>query len=164
MNIEVKDVEREDLPAILALQKLAYQSEADLYPDISIPPMVQTIEELHREFAESTMLKVEIDGVIVASVRGSASQTGTAWTWSINKLMVHPQYQRLGIGGRLMAAMEETGKVKGCSRLELFTSQKSERNLTLYRKLGYKPFLEKRVNGHLTLVYLEKAAGTGTAR
>lgn len=160
MNIEVRAVKKDDLPMILALQKVAYQSEADLYPEITIPPMVQTIEELQLEFMDCTMLKVELDGVIIGSVRGSASQSGT--TWTINKLMVHPQYQGLGIGGRLMAIIEELGK--GCPRLELFTSQKSERNLGIYKKLGYKPFREKQVNEHLTLVYLEKEAGQAAVR
>lgn len=35
-----------DAAAILALQKLAYQSEARLYNDFSIPPLLQTLEEL----------------------------------------------------------------------------------------------------------------------
>nr|WP_281423125.1 GNAT family N-acetyltransferase [Paenibacillus oenotherae] len=114
--------------------------------------MVQTIEELRQEFESSTMLKAVIDGVIVGSVRGSAIHSGT--TWTINKLIVHPQYQRLGIGSKLMARIEERGSEY--SRLELFTSQKSERNLTIYQKLGYTPFQEKQVHPQLTLVYLEK--------
>ena len=33
-----------DLEEILALQKLAYQSEAELYDDYTIPPLTQSLE------------------------------------------------------------------------------------------------------------------------
>jgi hypothetical protein len=33
-----------DAEEILALQKLAYQSEAEIYNDFGIPPLVQTLE------------------------------------------------------------------------------------------------------------------------
>jgi hypothetical protein len=35
---------KDDLREILALQKLAYKSEAELYDDHSIPPLTQSIE------------------------------------------------------------------------------------------------------------------------
>lgn len=41
-------------------------------------------------------------------------------------------------------------------RYELFTGHKSERNLHLYRKLGYRPFRSQRVTEKLTLVFLEQ--------
>jgi predicted NUDIX family phosphoesterase len=40
----------EDAPAILALQKLAYQSEARIHNDYSIQPLTQTLDELGSEF------------------------------------------------------------------------------------------------------------------
>ncbi len=39
---------------------------------------------------------------------------------------------------------------------ELFTGDKSEKNLTLYRKLGYKDHNTKQVNNNLTLIFLPK--------
>ncbi len=35
-----------DLEEILKLQKLAYKSEAEIYNDYSIPPLLQTIDEI----------------------------------------------------------------------------------------------------------------------
>ena len=43
-----------------------------------------------------------------------------------------------------------------CSRYELFTGHKSEKNLSLYNKLGYSEFKRQCINEKLTLVYLEK--------
>jgi hypothetical protein len=42
------------------------------------------------------------------------------------------------------------------ARFELFTGHLSERNLYLYRKLGYRSFKQERITDALTLVYLEK--------
>ena len=40
----------EDAPGIMALQKLAYRSEAQIYNDFSIQPLMQTMEDLKGEF------------------------------------------------------------------------------------------------------------------
>jgi hypothetical protein len=54
-----------DAAVILELQKLAFQSEAQFYDDFCIPPLTQTLDELTKDFAEKTFLKVEIQDKIV---------------------------------------------------------------------------------------------------
>jgi hypothetical protein len=39
-----------DAEEILTLQKLAYQSEAEIYNDFNIPPLVQTLESIEKDF------------------------------------------------------------------------------------------------------------------
>ena len=53
--MEIREAEIHDLPSILALQKLAYQSEAELVGDYSIPPLTQTIEGITDDFNNGTM-------------------------------------------------------------------------------------------------------------
>jgi len=36
----------EDASEILSLQKVCYQSEAEIYRDYNIPPLIQTLEEI----------------------------------------------------------------------------------------------------------------------
>lgn len=48
-QFEIKKAVREDLQEILALQYLAYQSEADLFGTQDIPPLKQTLEEIIEE-------------------------------------------------------------------------------------------------------------------
>ena len=43
----IEQASAEDAAEILALQKLAYRSEAELYDDYTIPPLTQTLEEMH---------------------------------------------------------------------------------------------------------------------
>jgi indole-3-glycerol phosphate synthase len=139
-----------DAQAILNLQKLAYQSEAELYQDWTISPLTQTLEELAREFEMQCFLKAVSKSELIGSVRACLKQE----TCFIGRLIVHPYWQNRGIGAKLMAAIESC--FGDAQRYELFTGNKSERNLHLYRKLGYKPFRSERLDEQVTLVFLEK--------
>lgn len=140
-----------DLPEILALQKLAYQSEAEIYGDFSIPPLTQTLESLGEDFARQVMLKaVDEGGGIVGSVRAH-EKDGTCF---IGRVFVHPDAQNRGLGTRLMAELE--ARFPGAKRFELFTGEKSLRNLHFYQKLGYRPFKREFVHDGLAFIYLEK--------
>jgi GNAT superfamily N-acetyltransferase len=75
--------------------------------------------------------------------------------------MVNPDIQNKGLGTRLMNAIES--EFPGVKRFWLFTGQKSERNLYLYHKLGYKDISREPVNDNLTLVYLEKTNSAAKA-
>jgi ribosomal protein S18 acetylase RimI-like enzyme len=139
-----------DLEEILALQKLAYLSEAEICNDFSIPPLLQTIEDIKSEYAYKTFLKAVDSGKIIGSVRANL-QDGTCY---IGKLIVHPDYQNRGIGTALMNSIENC--FKGCKRYDLFTGKKSVKNIYLYNKLGYRIFKEEKISEKLTLVSLEK--------
>ena len=141
---------KDDQPAILALQYRAYQSEAVLLQNFSIPPLLQALPDLQAEFERGTILKAEEGGMIVGSVRAFC-EDGTT---HIGKLIVDPAFQGRGIGTALLSAVE-----LACSapRYELFTSSKSEKNIRLYERAGYVRFAEKEAGGGITFVYLEKA-------
>ena len=147
MIIEAATVE--DAAAILALQQRAYQSEAELYQDPAIAPLVETVEELESAFADHLFLKAVIDERIVGSVR-VRKQEGT---WFVGRLCVDPGMENRGIGTQLLRAVERSG---AATRLELFTGHRSERNLHLYHKLGFREFRREPVSPTLTFVFLEK--------
>ncbi|MCL4501419.1 MAG: GNAT family N-acetyltransferase [Deltaproteobacteria bacterium] len=139
-----------DAEAILTLQKLAYQSEARLYDDFSIPPLLQTLEELREEFVHKTILKAVLSQQIIGSVRGF-QQNGTCF---MERLIVHPDHQSRGLGSALMQRLEE--KFPEAHRAELFTGHKSERNIRLYERLGYRIFRQEPVTPNLSFFFLEK--------
>jgi ribosomal protein S18 acetylase RimI-like enzyme len=140
----------EDAVAILELQKLAYQSEANLYNDFSIPPLIQTTEELEVDFNRKVFLKTQVESKIIGSVRGY--QAGN--TCYIERLIVHPNHQGQGIGTALIESVES--RFGQAERFELFTGNKSDRNIHLYERLGYKIFKRTEVNKNLSLVFMEK--------
>lgn len=142
--------EKEDLQKILDLQYLAYQSEARLFDNQDIPPLKQTLADVENEYQKGLILKaLDEDKTIVGSVRAFCDN-GTVY---IGKLMVHPSKQGQGLGTQLLLAME---KQYPKQRYELFTSTRSEKNIALYRKLGYRIFNEEQVTEELRFVYMEK--------
>jgi len=147
-----------DAAEILALQKLAYVSEAQIYDDYDIPPLAQTLEEITAEFERSVVLKLVSDDRIIGSVR--ARETGGIV--EIGRLIVHPDNQGQGWGRRLLAAMEAEFPRAAC--FELFTGDRSERNLHLYRSSGYVDVRHDQMNGGPTLVYLRKQGADQTGQ
>jgi ribosomal protein S18 acetylase RimI-like enzyme len=140
-----------DAGEILRLQKLAYQSEARIYDDFTIPPLIQTADEIEADFLTHVFLKALTDaGDITGSVRACLDQG----TCRIGRLIVHPDAQNRGIGTRLLEVIER--RFANAERFELFTGHKSGRNLHLYQKLGYSVFRSEKISETLTLVYLEK--------
>ena len=139
-----------DAEEILSLQKLAYRSEAEIYNDFNIPPLVQTLESIEKDFENQYFLKAVMDGKIIGSVRAYTKE-GTCY---IGRLIVHPDFQNRGIGTDLMNEIERIFNT--CRRFELFTGDKSERNLHLYQKLGYKIFKKVKITDQTMIVYLEK--------
>ena len=146
----ITKAESSDLKQILRLQYLAYQSEAKLLNDFSIPPLKQTIAEINQEYEKSIFLKATDEkGNIIGSVRAFADID----TAHIGKLIVHPEKQGQGIGTKLLLAIEQECPT---ARYELFTSNESIRNIQLYERLGYVRFKEQQISDKLNLVFLEK--------
>jgi len=139
-----------DAEELLVLQKLAYRSEAEIYNDFSIPPLVQTLESMEEDLKDHLFLKAVIDGRIIGSVRAN-SKEGTCY---IGRLIVHPDVQNRGVGTRLMDEIEKI--FNGCRRFELFTGDRSERNLQLYQKRGYLIFKTAKMTDQTNIVFLEK--------
>jgi ribosomal protein S18 acetylase RimI-like enzyme len=139
-----------DADEILILQKLAYRSEVEIYNDFNIPPLLQTLENIQEDFEKQFFLKAVIDGRIIGSVRAYQKEE----TCYIGRLIVHPDFQDKGIGKKLMNEIEKIFST--CHRFELFTGDRSERNLYLYQKLGYKIFKTANITDQTTIVYLEK--------
>jgi ribosomal protein S18 acetylase RimI-like enzyme len=150
--VTISAASTEDAEAILVLQKLAYQSEAKLYNDWSLPPLTQSMESLLEEFTNSIVLKATLGDRLVGSVR--ARQNGD--TCSIGRLIVHPELQGQGIGSQLLRSIE--ARFNDVSKFELFTGNKSEANIRLYQRHGYAITRTLPLTQTLSITFLEKGA------
>ena len=149
-GLKITDADIGDAEEILSLQKLCYRENADRIGDYGIPPLTQTPEEIRAEFSSRTVLKIEADGRIIASVRAHESDM----LCHIGKLIVHPDYRRRGIGSKLMREIER--RFPAVKAYSLFTGSKDEGNLILYEKNGYSRIDERKISDRLTFVYLMK--------
>lgn len=114
MMIHIQNATISDAVQILALQKIAYQSEAELYQDWTIPPLTQTLSQLEQEFENHLILMAILNEKIVGSVRAYIHQN----ILYIGRLMVHPQFQKQGIGSQLLTAIEKQSKFSIMSYLQ----------------------------------------------
>ena len=125
---------REDLPEILALQRVAYQSEAEVYGDDSLPALQQTLPDMQKDFDRMRFLKAVINGKIIATVRGY--QEGE--TAHFLRCVVHPYFRGRGLARKLVNEFEQ--QFPQVKRFEGRTGDKSKQNLFAFGKLGYKVF------------------------
>jgi ribosomal protein S18 acetylase RimI-like enzyme len=156
MSVTISAAFAQDAENILKLQYLCYQGEAERYGDYTIEPLTQSLDDLKAELDRGHGLVARLGDEIVASVRGTIDEEGTA---RIAKLIVHPRMRRHGLGGRLLDAIElHFAQDSTAQRFQLFTGARSEGNLRLYRSRGYAPVSTRRESTRLELVTMEKAA------
>jgi len=148
LHIEIAAVV--DAAEILALQKMAYQSEAEIYGDTSLTPLRQTLDELKGDFNTQVFFKAVMEDNVVGSVRGYMQDQ----TCHIRRLIVNPLYQNLGIGKKLMMTVER--HFLEAKDYDVFTGDKSKRNIFFYKKLGYKPFKYEKVSEKRQRVFMRK--------
>ncbi|HOZ48292.1 MAG TPA: GNAT family N-acetyltransferase [Candidatus Hydrogenedentes bacterium] len=154
--VVIREASLEDAEEILALQKLAYQSEARLYDDWTLPPLMQAIESLQEEFGRSIILKAAAGERIVGSVRAQCKDDVCA----VGRLIVHPSFQRQGIGSRLLEAIE--ARCAAAAGFELFTGSKSVGNIRLYQRHGYVITRTQPLSANVSLVFMRKPGRTPT--
>jgi ech hydrogenase subunit C len=155
LHVQIAAVD--DAQEILSLQKLAYRSEAEIYNDFLLSPLTQTLEEMKQDFSEKVFLKAMMSGKIVGSVRAGMEER----TCLIGRLVVNPLYQNMGIGSKLMKGIESHFSL--AQRYEIFTGQKSKRNIYFYTKRGYRIFRSAPVTRARERVYMEKVVSRESA-
>lgn len=154
LTLRVEIANDDDLAEILELQVRAYQSEAEIYDDYSIEPLIETPLQLQEQYKHKVFLKAVLDSKIAGSVRGYLKRETT----HIGRLAVEPKFQNQGIGTQLISYIE--AYFPTAERYELFTGNKSVNNLKLYNKLGYSEFKREPVGDQVLMIYLEKYRNT----
>ena len=170
-----------DAPEILALQKIAYQSEAELYGDDSLPALHQTLQELEHDFEHApdrvaaladvhgpagnghhkadqvVFLKAVVNGKIIGSARGFA----LGETAYLRRIIVHPYFRRRGIGRRLLKEIEKA--FPDAKRFEAKTGHNSKRNLYQLTSGGYQVFRTEPFTPNINWVHLQKDRSPASA-
>jgi ribosomal protein S18 acetylase RimI-like enzyme len=151
MEIKITKAEIPDAEQILTLQKLCYQSEAKLYNDYNIPPLKQTIDQMIDDINNMNVLKMSFNNQIIGSIRALIKNNSCL----IGRVIVHPEYQNRWLGKKLMHEIEGLFKNQ-VNRYELFTGDKSLKNIKFYETLGYKIYKSEILINNVTIVYMEK--------
>jgi len=155
VQTEIVPAQPADAGELLTVQRAAYLSEGRLHDTFDIPPLTEQLDEVRAAIEagpieSGVVLKALAGTRIVGTVRVRRSGR----TGHIGRLAVVPDLQGQGLGSRLVAAAESAldGLV---DRFELFTGPRSEPNIRLYRRLGYRQ-IPTPPGGNPYLVYLAK--------
>lgn len=162
-RLDITRAQPADADEILALQRAAYRIEAERYDDFGLPPLTETAGELVAALDTHIVLVARLsDGEPSRAIVGTARARVTDDTAHIARLSVLPALHGRGIGRQLLAVIErETAPVR---RYVLYTGHRSERNLRMYERAGYRRTRHERQSQAVVLVHLEKVVPTGQTR
>ena len=142
-----------DAGEILTLQRAAYVTEAQLYDDVRLPALTQSLDELRAELEQGLAFKATArNGRVVGAVRAAVKGN----TLHVGRLTVAPDQQGKGIGSVLLRQVEQAAPA-GTRKYALFTGHLSRANLRLYERHGYLEVRREPLHADVTLVHLEKA-------
>lgn len=152
MNKDVKSLVAvyEDIPELYNLQKIAFESEAEMIGSRKVPTLQETREDFTNDFANWNVLKlVNNSNLIVGAIRYKKDNDKI----EMGRLMVHPDYRKKGLAQLLLNAVDKLFPIEV---KELYTCTKSWINIALYKKMGYVFHQEFTENDGLTYVYMRK--------
>ncbi len=153
--MELTDLRPEDAGEALTVQRAAYVVEAQAHDDPRLPPLVESLDAVRRDFADPAVVAIGARdaGRLVGAVRLRRS-SGDPATAELARLAVAPDRQGEGIGTRLLLAAEARVPA-GVTRIALFTGEHSAGNLRLYARHGYRETHRAPAGTH-ELVFLVK--------
>ncbi|MEO7446680.1 MAG: tRNA (guanosine(37)-N1)-methyltransferase TrmD [Humibacillus sp.] len=123
-----------DVPELNVLYKACWVQEALLNDTLDIPALRESLEEVAGSLDATRTWLARRAGRLVGAVRTSRHDDD----WFIGRLCVVADLQGRGLGRRLLAHAESTAP-DGIRTISLVTGARSEANIRLYRRVGYRP-------------------------
>lgn len=171
MSVTISVATERDAEQIFRLQYLCFQSEAALYGNYRIEPLVEHLDSVQAAVASDSVFVARLGDEVVGSVRGSVrardakgeaggadAVEATDDTGLIEKVCVHPRLQGHGIGARLLHAVEGALAERGAKRYRLLTGHRSDANVRLYQREGYERVGTDEAGDGVPMIVLEKQA------
>jgi tRNA (guanine37-N1)-methyltransferase len=140
-----------DAGELLTLQRAAFLSEGQPNSGYTIPPLVETLDDVRMNIAAATVLVARRAGRLIGAVLGEVR--GDAWY--IGRLMVAPDLQGHSLGGRLLTGIEERAPAE-TRVLRLLTGGLSGSDLAFFQRRGYAEVSRSAVAGQPEVVVLER--------
>jgi tRNA (guanine37-N1)-methyltransferase len=125
-----------DAGELLTLQLACWVAEQQHNPEVHIPPLHESLEDVQEWLGEWTTLVLRHPapaGRLIGAVRGRVADG----EWEIGRLMAAPDLQGRGLGRLLLSAIEQAApdEVRG---FRLVTGHASARNQRIYTRAGYR--------------------------
>lgn len=134
-SVIIRDARPDDAAALWALQQAAYGPLEPRLP--SRPTALGESEEYLRQRLERVPVQavvVHVEGVLVAAGRIE----GVAPHGELKRISVHPSHQSLGLGRKLVHALEAHARSLGFLCLRAGARRRLPGNVAFYERLGYR--------------------------
>ena len=142
----------DDAPALLAIQKIAFEPEARACQAWDIPPLQETVEGVREHIRMATVLKAVEGDRLLGAIRGIV----TGRTCLIRVLVVASEAQGRGLGARLLQAIEDAHPL--VERFELTTNMIMVNNVRFYLRHGYEVVDQVQHAPTIRLAFMRKIA------
>ncbi|GAB3488546.1 tRNA (guanosine(37)-N1)-methyltransferase TrmD [Flexivirga lutea] len=127
-----------DVGELLTLTHACWLLEGIANRSLDIPAQHETLASLSASLRDWTTYVARVDGRLVGAVRGRAGTSPDGGTdWHIGRLMVAPDLHGRGFGRALLDFIVQAAP-EGVTSYSLLTGARSERNLRMYRKAGFR--------------------------
>ena len=137
MNMKIRDAKHEDLPDIIDLNE---KSMVPVWKKLKREYDPEKIENITKQsIGKHKLIVAEIDHRIVGCGRAKIydDETSRNVICFLDMVLVHPDFQRKGIGKEIMRFLEDYGKQKGVTKyvLDVVVGNMA---IDFYEFLGYK--------------------------
>ena len=139
LNIEIRPITPPDVPAISALAREIWQAS---YPGIITQEQIDFMleqryghERLYDDLedAHKWLDQAYVDGRRI----GFAFSEVAKDEFRLDKLYIHPDVQRQGVGGQLIAHVAERARKLGYPCVVLAVNKRNEKAINSYKKYGF---------------------------
>ncbi len=131
-----------DAGELLTLQRACWVQEAVANDLPEVPALHEDLDQVLVDLREWTTFVLRSQGRLVGSARARLQRTDDGPEWFIGRVMVAPDLQGRGLGRWLLERIEEAAP-REARWLHLVTGARSDRNLRMYRRAGYRPDREQ---------------------
>jgi tRNA (guanine37-N1)-methyltransferase len=125
---------RADAGELLTLQRGCWVEEAVANDMWDVPALHESLETVEAELDRWTTFVLRAEGRLVGSIRGRLDDE----EWLIGRHMVAPDLRRRGLGRWLLEQVVEAAP-REATRLGVVTGARSEDNLRMYHRAGFRP-------------------------
>ena len=122
--MKIRRAELRDLSQIVQIEGLCFPEETAFPPGMFAHFIRYSV----------ALVACEPDARVIGFIMGYTSGSGGA----VYTLDVHPSFRRMGIGSRLIMALEEELCLEGAKAIRLEAALEKPETMELYRKVGYR--------------------------
>ncbi len=133
-EIEIRPAGREDAGAILKCLAAAFEPYRAEYSPAAFADTVLNEETVQVRFLQMHVLVATASGTVVGTVAGVCH----GGEGHLRGMAVLPEWRRMGVAAKLLAAIESYLSAHGCNRITLDTTLPLQAAMKFYEKNGYR--------------------------